>query len=327
MQNEQQIFDQINTEISVTRPQVIAAKEFILKEAKEDKVVSTGDCLQRFLGSIDSIPPKEVVIHPSVDTSQMIRLATLSISWQLAFSEAVWSLVHSSLLLPLSPSVYVEEPHISWTTVVPGSGGQSGGWRFPDWKYSLPERLRVAPSVQKDSEEFLVDPDLYLENLGIDSLHSDVSEALKDAIRCFRVELFTPCLAMLAKATEGAWVELGLALTKTIPDSQHERVKKYSESVMSEYSSIAKKIKTVLELYEKQDLFGDLSKQTNVKLEDLRNAAIWADCVRESRNVVHYGAKPSMPNNFEKIATLLLGAPSHFKLVYRLIGAANDRQA
>ena len=55
---------------------------------------------------------------------------------------------------------------------------------------------------------------------------------------------------------------------------------------------------------------------------NLNNVIVWADAVRESRNSVHYGAEPSMPNTYEKIAALLIGCVPHLRLLYRIRSAA-----
>jgi hypothetical protein len=326
MPNQEEIFNLINESISVTRPQIVVAKEFILKKTREDKTCSASAMLQSFLISVEAIAPEKVIIHPSIDSTTTIKQVIQYISWCLAFSEAMWALAHNNFLLPLDGTIYAEVPNVSWTTVIQGSGGQSSGWSFPKWKYSFPERLIIARS-QLHQHDYLADPDLYLRNLCIDNIHAGVEEALNDAILCFRAELYTPCLAMLAKAVEGAWSELGLALLKSLSEDQQQKLKKHSDTLSSDFSSIAKIIRTVLDLYEKQDLFAEISRKSKVKLEDLRNAVIWADCVRESRNVVHYGNEPALPNDFEKVAALLLGAPAHFILVYRLMAIAGEEQS
>jgi hypothetical protein len=318
MPKQEEIFNQINTSVSVTRPQIVAAKEFILKKFSDNKSFSANSVLQDFLVSVDATAPEKIIVHPSVDSTTAIRQAIQNISWRLAFSEAIWALIHNNFLFPLDGTIGAEEPNISWTSMIPGSGGYSSGWSFPQWRYSLPNQLALAPSQLSNGHD-------YLKNLKIENLNLDVIEALKDAILCFRSELYTPCLAMLAKAVEGAWGELGLALLRSLDESQQQKLKKQSEVLTSDFSSIARIIRTVMELYEKQDLFANLSRQSKVKLEDLRNAVIWADCVRESRNVVHYGNQPSIPNDFEKVAALLLGAPDHFKMIYRLMEMANKK--
>ena len=53
-----------------------------------------------------------------------------------------------------------------------------------------------------------------------------------------------------------------------------------------------------------------------VSLPALRQVAIWADQVRESRNILHYQIEPVLPNTYEKVATLLLGAAPYLKVIY-----------
>ncbi|MHB0966131.1 MAG: hypothetical protein ACYC36_06710 [Bellilinea sp.] len=322
MPNSEEIFNQINNNISITHPRIVAAKEFIVKEFKTNKTNTASSVLHKFLVSVDATAPEKVIVNPLVDSTNSVNLSIHNISWRLAFSEAVWSLIHSNFLICVDGTVNNEEPNISWTSVIHGSGGYSSGWSFPQWRYSLPNQLMIAPSQLNNSHDYLVDADLYLKYLNIENLHLGVKEALHDAILCFRAELYTPCLAMLAKAVEGAWLELGLTLIRSLSESDQEKLKKQSAVLTSEFSSIAKIIRTVMDLYEKQNLFTELNRKSEVNLEDLRNALIWADCVRESRNVVHYGNQPSLPNDFEKVVALLLGAPNHFKLIYRLMNMA-----
>jgi hypothetical protein len=326
MSSQEEVFNQINSSVSVTRPQIVAAKEFILKELRNNKSFFSNSVLQKFLVSVDATAIEKIIVNPFVDSTSTIRQAIQNISWRLAFSEAIWAIIHNNIALLLDGAIGTEEPKISWTTVIPGSGGTSSGWSFPLWTYSIPNHVTLASSQLNNSQDYLIDPDLYLKNFNLENLQMDVKEALKDSILCFRSELYTPCLAMLAKAVEGAWVELGLALLGSVDESKQQKLKKQSDVFTSEFSSIAKIIKTVLELYEKQDLFAELGRESKVKLEDLRNAVIWADCVRESRNVVHYGNQPSIPNDFEKVVALLLGAPDHFKKIYKLMEVAKMKR-
>jgi len=330
MPNQEEIQNQINISVSITRPRIAAAKEFIVKEFRTTKINTADNVLNIFLHSVEATAPEKVIIHPSVDPTPSINQVINNISWTLAFSEAIWSLIHSNFLIPLDSTVRVEEPTLEWTSVVPGSGGMSSGWSFPQWEYSLPHQLEIAPSQALIDHDYLADPDLFLKNLDIAIIHDGVAEALQDSILCFRAELFTPCLAMLTKAIEGAWGELGLALIGYLDESDRDKLKKQTEILTSDFSSIARIIRTVVDIYGRQDLFVELIQQSKVKLEDLKNAMIWADCVRESRNVVHYGNQSLIPNDFEKVATLLLGAPNHFKTLYRIMeitGRDNEGQS
>jgi hypothetical protein len=126
--------------------------------------------------------PKEIVLHPSVDPTPAIIAASEALSWRLAAAEAIWSLVHSGFLIALAAS-QGSAPSLQWTTVVPGSGGNSSGWTFNDLFIPLPGRVRRAPSLAGTSNQFLSEPDLYLNTLGIPNMHAEVSAAFREAVK------------------------------------------------------------------------------------------------------------------------------------------------
>jgi hypothetical protein len=79
----------------------------------------------------------------------------------------------------------------------------------------------------------------------------------------------------------------------------------------------------VIDLHSKPD-FDDLSRAAGLRHQDLKAISIWADCVRESRNSLHYGAEPAMSNGYEKVAALLIGAVPHLRALWGLRQAAAD---
>ncbi len=141
-------------------------------------------------------------------------------------------------------------------------------------------------------------------------------------MRCFRHELFLACLAMLGRASEGAWIELGLKLCAVTPSTAPIKIKKVKEKLEDPFVGVGKKIQKTAQLYNREDIFDDLHRMSGVKPQDLNNSMVWADAVRESRNSVHYGVESSTPNTYEKIAALLIGAVPHFRLLYRIRDAA-----
>lgn len=324
MPDQENIFNEINDKVLITRPNIVVAKEYIFNEFRTNRINKASHLLKKFLLSVNANSPVKIIIHFSVDSTSSINQAINYISWTLAFSEALWSLIRNNFLIPLDGTVRSEEPNLEWTTVVPGSGGNSSGWSFPLWKYSLPDEISIAPSMTNISLDYLIEPDLFLKNLNIENLHPKVSEALIDTILCFRAELYTPSLAMLLRAVEGAWQIVGFALLNSIDENKPEKFKKQADVLSSDFSSVARIVRTVIEIYEHQDLFGEISRRSKVKLEDLKFEMIWADTVRESRNALHFGYESMIPNDFEKVATLLLGAPNHFKTLYRIIDIASN---
>lgn len=310
----------IRERVRVSRQMVVQAKAHILNQT----LIRTDKRLEELLDHVESRKPSIVVINPQVDFLPMLQQVAAWISWTLAGCEAVWELVHANLLLPSGNSMTGELGGIEWTTVVPGSGGSSAGWNFNDLSLLVPFKIARPPSAVFGDEQTLVDPDLFMREISISGIHAEVEEALREAVRCFRHELYTACLAMLGKAAEGAWIELGLALTRTSKAVAQLPTAKLQETLESPTVRIAKKITEVIKLYERQDIFGEVGAQAKVRLQDLRGAVIWADAVRESRNTVHYGVQPSMRNSYEKVGVLLIGAVAHLRLLYLLINASKE---
>lgn len=316
------VFTQINTGVRLDQAKYIIAKQFLLGLAIKNRFIEVEAVLDQFLTTNEASTPATIIIHPQWDASSDIQKVILSISYKACFCEAVFSLIHSGFFIPNSHTFTVGT-NISYTSIRPGyrEGGSSSGWNFPDWRYEIPDHLRVSGFLQ-GANSVLAVPDVFLRQLSIPNLDVDVQAALFDAVRCFRTELYTPCLAMLMKATEGAWIELGLALIAFLPTEQQKKYDRFKDDFISPYSSAAKIIKEVVELYEKQDLFAELRKRSGINLEKVRDAAEWSNRVRENRNAVHYGFSMDFPNNYEKVATMLLGVPTHFKTIYGLIGQA-----
>jgi len=172
----------------------------------------------------------------------------------------------------------------------------------------------------------LSDPDLNLHELAIENLHEDIEESPRESVKCFKHDLCLGSLALLGKASEGAWIELGLSLAKAVPDGASINASKYVSIFEDPFVGVGKKIMEVLKLYERKDVFGPIYKGSGYGIRDLRNAVIWADAVRESRNSVDYGVEPSMSNSYEKVAALLIGAVPHLKILYAVIGSAEKQR-
>jgi len=307
------------SQVSVTNQRVTYSKSYVLKNFEND----TSTLLRKLLEDVEARMPNELVIHPSVDTSGMIKQVAESISWTLACCEAIWGLISSNLLIPAGSGVSWPIRSLNWTTVVPGGGGESSTEDLSDLSLPVPSQMVKPPSIICQEHQPMTDPDLYLHDLGIENLSSEVEEALREAVRCFKHDLYLACLALLGKASEGAWIELGLALCQNIPKDAEEKASFFRDP----FIGIGRKIMEALKLYEHKDIFQDVYKKSGYRPKELRNAVIWADAVRESRNSVHYGAKPAMPNSYEKVSALMIGAVPHLKMVYSIIeGAAKGHK-
>ena len=177
--------------VSVTRQKIGLMKRLVVQHRTLDGA----------LKALDITRPSEVVLHPDVDPMPSLKRASEWISYSLAGCEAIWELVHSGVLVQLSSSVQAFNASIGWTTVHGGSGGMSAGWQFNQFQSASPSQFMR--SWATDHDQVLADADLYLQRLSLPNIHPDVEGALRDAVRCFRTELFTPAVVMLGKASEG----------------------------------------------------------------------------------------------------------------------------
>jgi hypothetical protein len=309
--------------VKVPRLHVTIAKAFILKNFYP----ITTELISRFLRSVEAKMPQKLVLHPSIDPVPTLDSVIGAISWQLAACEAIWGLIANAAVFPASTGLCGGFGSLEWTTVVPGSGGSSSGFSLEEFSIQVPDRLALPKSLNPGGDLPLTDPDLYLKELNLPGLVPAVEMALREAVRCIRHELYLACLAMLGRASEAAWIETGLALASAIPAGSPIDGTKMSDQLQDPFLGIGKKIKIVLDMYSRQDIFGDISRASGVKLQDLKNCVVWADCVRESRNSIHYGAEPAMSNSYEKVATLLIGAVPHIRLLAALSNAARKNQS
>jgi hypothetical protein len=311
--NADQALKLLENQIRVTPQQVTIAKGHIINHFNPD----ASAVILSFLKSVEAAVPEKLVIHLTVDTEESIRSVAQTLSWTLAGCEAIWGLISSGLVFPASSDLRSLVPNVSWTTVVQGSGS-TGGLRLDHLFLPVPSSILLPPSISRGGRQTLSDPDLFLHSLEIPNIDKQVEESLRESVRCFKHELFLACLAMLGRASEGAWIELGLTLCAIAPSTAPINAKKIKEKLEDPFVGIGKKILETAQLYQRTDIFDDLHKACGVKPQDLNNVMVWADAVRESRNSVHYGAEPSMPNTYEKIAALLIGGVPHLRLLYRI---------
>lgn len=318
--NETEVRKLILDRTVVTPQRVVVAKAIVLSACQ--KTSSSDDLIAAVLEANDVAIPKQVVIHPSVDPAPALMAAGDALSWSLAAKEAIWSLIHGSYLIPMA-DLHGSAPSIEWTTVIPGSGGHSSGWSFEELTIPVPRQVRRAPSFIGSNDQFLTEPDLYLHTLGIPNMHVEVASAFREAVRCFRHELFTAALTMLGKASEGAWFELGASLLPYVPSNQQSIFSKQRAVLEDPMMGTFRKIEAVLTVFDRQDIFGPVSVLSGIRPKELRTVAVWSDSVRDSRNTIHFGVSPATPNTYEKVAALLIGTAPNVRILYRLKEAAD----
>ena len=309
--------------VNVTSQMVTYAKSYFLNNFQS----RTDRLLESLLKSVEARKPEKVVIHPSVDSEEQLSKAAKYISWHLAGREAIWGLISNNCFIPDTSSNDGGDINIAWTTVIPGSGGTSSGWRFEQFTIPVPRNVYLRPSGIGEADQPISDPDLYMHELDIEGLSQDIESSLREAVLCFKNELYLGCLALLGRAAEGAWIELGISLATAIPDNSSISSEKLKSCVEDQFMGIGKKISEVLKAYERKDVFIDIYKISNYKPSDLKSCVVWGDAVRESRNSIHYGAEPAMSNSYEKVSALLIGTVPNLKVIYSIIKACNEYKA
>lgn len=321
--NEQEIFSQIEINTTISPGDIAIAKTFILKNFRENP----SDLLNEFLGSINAEKLDKFVIHASVDTAPQIEKVTTWIKWRIAFVEALWGLINSGYIIPFTQSITEVSANQSWTTVVSGSGGQSGGWSFEKFKYPIPSRIKLVPSISIQKASPLADADLYLADMDIPLLHEEIEDALRQAVLCFKGGLFLPALAMLGMAVEGGWIELGKALLEANiehPQLTAEFKDRRLEELQSPYLSFLKKMERVEDLYRKQDIYKPISKESGYSHTSLAQVMSWSNVIRDSRNAIHFSTEAASSNTYDKVAALLLGVNQNFRIIYSIIKVAQE---
>ena len=270
--------------------------------------------------------PEKIVLHPSVNSEQPLRQTSGYFVCVLALAEAIWALIHQGYFLYMG-NLQAWEAHQEWTTVVPGQGGMSSGWSFPEYAVELPHRIVLAPSYRHECPQPMTDPDLFVLEAGINNADPEIVEALQDAVRCFRHELYRPAVTMLGKAMEGAWIELGCSLARAVSTKGGFNKEKFMDTMSDDNTGIATKIQKVRNLYNQKDLTDHVVKQCGISPKELDNIIIWSDVLRESRNAIHFGVKPTIENSYEKVAVLFIDGAKNLAIMYKIKRIADELSA
>ena len=124
-------------------------------------------------------------------------------------------------------------------------------------------------------------------------------------------------MAMLGKAVEGAWIELGCSLSRTITARDHNH-DEFESMMRGDDWGFARKIQEILSLCRRKEWVGSVLRDADVRLPEIEEIASWSHTVRDARNAIHFGVRPVVGNNYEKVAVLLLAAARHLQSIYLL---------
>ncbi|GAG18754.1 unnamed protein product, partial [marine sediment metagenome] len=161
--NPEHVKQSLIKRVRVTNQMVTYAKAYFLDNYNSDAKSLIGSLLE----NVEAKKPDAIVIHQSADTDELVSKAAKYFSWRLAGCEAIWGLIACNCLIPGSIDHYEESNNIGWTTVVPGSSGQSSGWSFDEFSLPVPKKVVLRPSGLDSTDKPLSDPDLYMHELSI----------------------------------------------------------------------------------------------------------------------------------------------------------------
>jgi hypothetical protein len=311
---------EINRQIEVRPSMVMIAKAIMAASAGDSS--SSDNLIDEVLGRNDARLVTPVPIYDSGDTLRICKGVATWISWTLAASEAIWGLIGTGVFFPSPEHSQPRIRTIGWTTAPPGGSGMSAGWQqFEARNISVPNRITRAPSYGANSS-VLSDPDLYMATLSNLPIHQEVTNALREAVLCFRHELYSAAVAMLGKASEGAWIELGESLLQALDEEDTHHFENQRNVLNNSSAGTPQKIEAVTRIFARQDFLGWISETTGIRPKELGPVVQWSNVVRDARNTVHFGVAASTSNDYEKVAVLFLSAVSNLKVIYTLIACA-----
>lgn len=270
----------------------------------------TSTLIRGFQESVDASPVAQYSYDErSAEESAAVVGAARSVSAGLAACEAIWRLLSRAALVPVGSSTHTYTASFG-VVARRGGGSTSGGTSVPVPQLAVPARVMVPLSMVGTDDQLLASPDLYLRTMNISSLHPLAASALRDAVECFRGDLYTPAAAMLGSAGETAWTDLGVRLAQYTDG-------RVAADLTTDTTHFGKRLDRCLEVYQRGN--GTIPSWSADRLAHLRDAALWTEQVRDSRNVLHPGWNPATPNTREKLAMLLFGATPALRAVYAVI--------
>ena len=297
---------QIMDEVKVERSKLTYAKSYVLKHImfgftpSEKNISNTTEVIKKLLEDVDA----SVVNNKVWDNDPYsISKAAKYISWSLAGAEAIWELLNNNYFIIVPERSYWDQ---SFNLKFFTNNRTPERITFDEFTIDIPRVVIPRPSGINKSDQPISDPDLYLKELNIKNLNKEVEKALREAISCFKNELYLGCLVMLVRAMEGVWMEFGRALIK---GDEHNSL---NEIIDNENVDINKKVKRISDLY------------VNKYEGDLYHINMWTNNLRAFRNSIHMGVEPSMSICYETISTLILATKINIENIYLIINKIQE---
>jgi len=291
--------------VRVTRADIAAAKSYLmLRMTDQVSIDAEADEYARIAAPGAPL----VLLVSSVDdsVSESIMQIGRHVSAKLAIGAAAWELVLSGEAFVFGVA---KREVIGWQWT---DGRNSAGFSFGARVIFAYPAVIGRPTWYPRADT-VFDADLYLLRLSPLALLPSVAQALREALMCFRHDLYLPCAAMVGAASEAAWVETGLALAGRFRGTSV--FDKLASTLRTSDESTRRKIARICDAYE-LPMCHAIRERSEVTTPRVRQVQRWSDHVREARNVLHWGAAPTIPNTYEKTAVLLMDAVSELTVLH-----------
>jgi hypothetical protein len=270
MLGQKEIQECIEKEVIVTRHDIALAKAFLCG-LSGDGIFDPRQLITQFTNMNGYQLATKFLLHPTADIDQQLKKVIGYFKCYLAMAEAMWVLIYQGRFLAFG-IIRDFGQNLEWTTIIPGSGGHSGGWDFPSFKVELPKEIAIAPSYRHAQSQFLTDSDIFTLEAGLDNADEEIIEAIEDAVTCYRHDLYRAAATMLGKAMEGAWIELGWTIANALPESNSKRGQ-YLIRIRGENLPIASKISEIKDLYSTEASLDKLRKESGIDPTPENNAS------------------------------------------------------
>lgn len=309
--------------ISVDYAKILMATKLVLDEIEKIKDEETYYNVKKIIAGVINVlgfknPSEELNLKDEETKEKTLKHVADIISWKLAICESIWRLINNNVIVPDQDNNDLIAPFMS---IKYKTNGYASSLSLGEVKIKVPSSVKFVPSHAFSKYKELYSGEIYLNNFEINNMSRIAKESLLDSIKCFRHELFVPCVVMLGKASESAWIELSRKLISW-PGSDIN-VKDLHKVLSGDFPSIHKIMNEVLKIYEHQ-LPKEYKKRIGITDTVFKEIYEWSNLVRMYRNTIHPESSFDLELNYESTSLLMLSAIPKLKSIYAIIGSIGE---
>lgn len=309
--------------ISVDYAKILMATKLVLDEIEKIKHEETHYNVEKIIAGVINVlgfktPSEELNLKDEETKEITLKHVADIISWKLAICESIWRLINNNVIVPDQDQNDLMTPFrsIKYKTI-----GHTSSLSLEDVKIKVPPSIKFVPSYAFSKYKELYSGEIYINKFEINNMSRIAKESLLDAIKCFRHELFVPCVVMLGKASESAWIELSRKLISW--SGTDINIKDLHKVLSGDFPSIHKIMNEVLKIYEHQ-LPKEYKKRIGITDTVFKETYEWSNLVRMYRNTIHPESSFDLELNYESTSSLMLSAIPKLKSIYAIIGSIGE---